>query len=214
MTNEEVKVVGGCGAAVLLAVFAFGAYAIWDFRHGAATPSSAIAAPYTPPPPLPKPMNVEEAIRAAGFADASGVGGPHQSAGEFAKWAMGNLTLQDVGDKVNPSTTHKQVLRDADRERGKRICLDAWVNQIECRDTQWGRMCVGLAHDLEGFYLFTAVHDTADVYKGSVAPFCGIVVGRESFTSTENETTHAIRLVGMFITDENAKSWRGTPKPQ
>lgn len=164
--------------------------------------------PSSQPPAPPKPITIDDAIRSAAFADSED-GAPHPSVVKFLPWAISNLVWEDLKGPKVPHTEVQRVLRDADRERGRRICMTAMVGQIIGENVAGGRVYRGgMGNVSDGVIRFVAVGAADDVYDGKTAQFCGVVVGRESFSNASGGTTHAVRAVGMFDVPSNRKRVR------
>jgi len=50
---------------------------------------------------------------------------------------------------------------------------------------------------------FYAVRSTSKINEDSVARFCGIITGTQSYSNNGGGTTHALLTVGMFDIPEN-----------
>lgn len=159
-----------------------------------------------------KPLTIDDAILAANFGDSVN-GAPHPSAIDFLPWAMNNLVWEDLKGPKVPHTEIARVLRDADRERGRRICLTGTVGQILGEDVPGGRVYSGGMGGAAGVIRFIAVGAADNVYDGESAQFCGVVVGREAFVNASGGTTHSVRAVGMFDVPANRKRVRATTAP-
>lgn len=154
-----------------------------------------------------EPKTVDEAVLASGFSDSPN--GVHPSAVKFARWAHGRTTMADFNWKFHPKTTHEAVMRDADLERGKRLCVSGSVVQISGETIDGKRFYEAgiVTNSVKGTLDVTrvvAIGDVTDIFQGREAMFCGIVVGRETYPNTGGGTSHAVRLVGMFVTPANS----------
>jgi hypothetical protein len=66
----------------------------------------------------------------------------------------------------------------------------------------------GLVDHYGHIYRFIAVRSTGDLVAGSVAHFCGVVTGKQSYANSVGGMAHAVFLVGMFVLPENKKDIR------
>lgn len=117
----------------------------------------------------------------------------------LALWAAGHLELGQVRVGRN-ETSVKAVLKDADAERGKRMCVKGSVGQIG-KDTSvpGSDLFVGqLRTSNWDFIRFYAAGSTAGIVEDTRTRFCGVVTGRFSFSNAMGGTTHTAELVGMF----------------
>lgn len=167
-----------------------------------ATAPPAIVAPV----PLDR-FTTQRAIRGSNFGDSPD--GPHEGGKDFLAWALLNLVYEDVFDADLQRTTFAKAMRDADIERTRRMCVTGTVVDIEGADAAGERFYAGtLVDDQTNPTLFIAVGDADKVFADSVARFCGVVVGRESYQSVGGQRLTGIRAIGMFDTPTNKKRTR------
>lgn len=104
-----------------------------------------------------------------------------------------------------PATTEKLVLKDASSERGKRVCVSGTIAEISITDLGSGSRIGegGIITDGGTVVRFAAIGSTGSIVHDSYARFCGIAIGRYSFTNTQHTTTHAVYVVGLFDLPEN-----------
>jgi hypothetical protein len=180
--------------------------------------ATAVAEPESPTaePPAPKTMSQLLAERIAPlsdlpsgvalarsyFADAFDVADP---AGiEFAYWAAPVMTwaaLQGVQE-----TKRALVMKDSVVERGYRVCTSGSVVQVRVDRRGDSAIATGILQNGAGEPThFLAVGSTGDLVERSPARFCGVVVGRYSYSNSGGGTSHAITLVGMFDLPENKR---------
>lgn len=124
----------------------------------------------------------------------------------FWVWASNQLTLNDL--KVSPNETSiGAVMKDADPERGKRVCFTGSVIQIS------KARYVAVMESYEGLIMssgwkvvrFYSFGSTASIAEGSHTKFCGVVMGQFHYNNSGGGQSHAISVVGMFDIPENRK---------
>ena len=122
----------------------------------------------------------------------------------FTLWAKDHLNRKEF--QTVPATTHALVLKDSDAERGKRLCSSGRVIQISKSNSEvWGSSKVW-----EGVFMmpsfkavrYIAVGETGEIVEGTTATFCGLVIGKYSYSNAGGGTTHAVSAVGEFISYE------------
>ncbi|MBA3456777.1 MAG: hypothetical protein H0T42_27055 [Deltaproteobacteria bacterium] len=168
-----------------------------------APPSSSPVIPTPPPPPPPPDEPIEVRImKAESFKDAFALARPTMTdsaeaftpgAQLFTTYAASKLRWEDVD--VAAETTFGHVLKDAEVERGKRMCADGELLTIQRRDLgprkiYLGTLRVNPADRIE----FIAIGATGELIRGSKARFCGAVAGTVGRT---------VAMVGMFDLPEN-----------
>lgn len=122
----------------------------------------------------------------------------------FAQWADQHLKWKDIGKP--DETSYAKVMKDSDEERKKTACFSGSIGEILAQQMdgwkayQGQMMMAGL-----NVISFIAVASTGDLVEGSSARFCGVVVGRRSFSNAGGGTTHSAMVVGMFDLPENKK---------
>lgn len=183
-----------------------------DPGPGSAAPGAS--RPDQAPPPDPEPPSLAEQIEAkSSAADAFRFARPHMTdtydatskgAFLFAQWAAAHLRWGDVHverDETSPA----RVRKDADAERGKRMCYSGRIVQIARTDLVAGRrvfMGLLLARRMQIFH-FLAAGSTGDLVENSRARFCGFVTGTYDYSNSGGGSSHAVELVGMFKLPEN-----------
>lgn len=166
------------------------------------------------PEPAPEPPSLAEQIESkTSAAEAMRFAIPHMedrfdqiSTGAllFANWAAAHLRWSDVyveRDETSPA----RIKKDADSERGKRMCYSGRMIQIAKNDLVDGRhVFVGLLM-ARGYNIihFLAAGSTGDLVENSRARFCGFVTGRYSYSNSGGGSSHAVQMVGMFKLPEN-----------
>jgi hypothetical protein len=165
------------------------------------------------PQPPPEPTLEERIGEASSMQEALNISRPLMSDtidavsfGEslFTIWAMKHLKWSDV-HVAKEETSIKLVRKDPESERGKRMCHSGTILQITKADAgHLGATFVGLLVTRSDDILhFTAIGSTGELVEDSRARFCGVVIGRSSYSNTGGGTTHAVKLVGMFKLPEN-----------
>jgi hypothetical protein len=194
---------GGCTAMAAFLVIPMAVDCSEQTRTQAAasgTHSPAVEAP--PPPPPPIEASVEDRIgNAASLAEAIALARP-EMASTSGDVARGGWLLAGYGAKlrwadvdVEPETTIGHVLKDAEAERGKRMCAAGTLRSIERRDLERRKVYVGRLEIADGDAIaFIAVGTTGELVKRSAARFCGVVIGKAA---------EAVSMVGMFDLPEN-----------
>ncbi len=124
----------------------------------------------------------------------------------FAVWWMTSpVKVEDI--KALPKTTYRRVMKDPEEERGKRICVRARVIEIHAHRGIEGKYYTGgLIRGYSQIYRFIALGSTGDIVQRSVARFCGVVMGTQSYMNSGGGTSHGVELVGMFDLKENRRA--------
>jgi hypothetical protein len=129
----------------------------------------------------------------------------------LAIWAAPHLRWADLGEL--PETRFALVQKDADEERGKRLCTQGTIIEIETAKQDYGKVFLGGIFSNSDVVRFIAVGKSGTLVSGSWARICGVVVGTESYKNSGGGTTHGVRIVGMFDLAENRpKSDAGVAK--
>ncbi|MFV5413873.1 hypothetical protein [Acinetobacter baumannii] len=125
------------------------------------------------------------------------------SAGVLAIWMNSkHTTLQDI--KALDSTTKGKILKDSYSERGKRLCVTGSIVEIQVdRSGNFPAYHAGIASNYSDVTRVLAIGSTGDLVAESNATFCGVVIGKVSYSNAAGGTTHAPYLVGMFELPEN-----------
>lgn len=127
----------------------------------------------------------------------------------LALWATGHMAWSDVAVKQN-ETSFALVQKDADAQRGKRLCVSGGMVQIGKVNDEWfrGLLITGSSN----LYNFLSVGDTGDLVEGSRARFCGVVIGSYSYDNSGGGTGHAVQVVGLFDLPANRQRIRQSPQ--
>lgn len=176
-------------------------------------PASTEAATADEPPP--QPTLADRLAEAATLSDALAITLPEMKdttddtslgALGLSMWSASHLRFADVAVRHN-ETSAKLILKDSDRERGKRMCARGVIVQIEKVDIGDASIFNGLLMKYSGTVIsFLAAGDTGDLVENSRARFCGISTGRYTYSNSGGGTTHAIQLVGMFDLPANRRA--------
>ncbi len=159
------------------------------------------------PPPVPKVNPVAEIQAKLTLADAVAYARPvmvdrfnASSPGTLllTVWALKMMTWEDVAVAVD-ETSHALVQKDADAERGKRLCARGTIIQIEAQKDAMGTFYSGLLMSGSGkLYNYHAVGSSGDLVAHSPARLCGVVTGLYAYSNSGGGTGHAVDMVGMF----------------
>lgn len=127
----------------------------------------------------------------------------------LALWATGHMAWSDVAVKQN-ETSFALVQKDADAQRGKRLCVSGGMIQIGKVNEEWfrGLLMTGASN----LYNFLSVGDTGELVEGSRARFCGVVIGSYSYDNSGGGTGHAVQVVGLFDLPVNRQRVRSSPQ--
>lgn len=158
----------------------------------AASAPRSSSPPSAPAPPTDPPPTREAQIAAAPtFTAAIALAKSDPTGAALAYYPR--LTWAEVDVPAETSIGHVQ--KDAEAERGKRMCAEGVIERIERRDLERRKLFVGRLRQADGdAVVFTALGTTGDLVKRSPAKFCGAVTGRDG---------DAAVLVGMFDLPEN-----------
>lgn len=124
---------------------------------------------------------------------------PSDGAIALSYWAAKGMLWSHV--EIGGETTVERVMKDADAERGKRMCYQGQIIEIAKvpvgpdRHVFRGLLQTRRRGNLIHFY---AAGNTGDLVQRSRARFCGIVIGRFDYTNSIGGTGHAVDVVGMF----------------
>lgn len=111
-------------------------------------------------------------------------------------WSVTKMTWAAI--QAQPTSKRALVFKDSEPERGKRICVSGIISEISVERLDEGKVAhVGLYVNGD-VYMTVAVGSTGELVEQSNARFCGVVVGKFSYSNSGGGTTHAVRLVGMF----------------
>ena len=170
--------------------------------------------PAAPPPETP----AEEIVKLRTLPEALSLAKPYMTEvyGETSEgtrllvlWALSQMTWDHVGVEED-ETTHAEVLKDVELERGKRLCWRGSVIQIVADRSLGDAVYTGLLYSSQGdLYHFYGVGSSGDLVEDSYARFCGIATGKFDYPNSVGGTGHAIELVGMFDLPENTRTARG-----
>ena len=116
----------------------------------------------------------------------------------LAVWAAEKMRWSELSGI--PESGYGLIMKDPDAERGKRLCGTGEIIEIEAEKTDFGKVFRGgmFAGGIDKVFRFLAVGSTGDLVAHSRAKFCGIVIGKESYSNSMGGMTHGVSLVGMF----------------
>lgn len=120
-------------------------------------------------------------------------------------WARNNMKWAEL--QSQPQSKYALVMKDADTQRGKRLCASGAIVEIAA-DSSAGNPKIytgGIMDDSGRFYRFYAVKSTGELVANSRATFCGIVIGRYDYSNSIGGVAHSVQLVGMFDLAENKR---------
>lgn len=161
-----------------------------------------------PPPPTPfERIQAAPNLRAAFAIAKPEMVDAHDDEGKgtllFLAWAAKSMVWSDVGVAQDESS-YALVMKDADEERGKRMCVPGNLIQISVEKADVGKVHIGLLmSDAGNLYRFLGVRSSGSLVQRSRARFCGVVTGRYDYSNSGGGTGHAVKLVGMFDLPEN-----------
>lgn len=122
----------------------------------------------------------------------------------LAYWGLTRLKWNEM--KKLKETRYSLAQKDISEARGKVVCMNGHVGQIEVERVENEKVTRGGMADSDGDVLrFIAIGSSGDIVKGSFAKFCGIVTQSQSYENAGGGTTHAIVAVGMFELPANIK---------
>lgn len=127
-----------------------------------------------------------------------------KGAAVFAYWASEHLKWADL--QKTEGSKHALVMKDPDTERGKKLCTNASIVEIQVDNTMPNKVKIytgGLFDSSMRIYRFIAVGSTGELVANSNAKFCGIITGKNDYTNSAGGVGHAVHLVGMFDLPEN-----------
>jgi hypothetical protein len=164
------------------------------------------------PAPPPEPTFADRMGEAGTFAEALALALPEMEDGRdetslgalgLAFWASTRLRFDDVA-VARDETSPKLILKDPDRERGKRMCVRGRIVQIAKQDLGRTAVFEGLLMMSSGQIVhYIAAGDTGTLVEGDRGRLCGVTSGRYSYSNAGGGTTHAVQLVGMFDLPSN-----------
>lgn len=118
-------------------------------------------------------------------------------------WAEKNKINLSMINAVT-STSYGKIMKDSTSERGKRLCISGMVGDIAVdRSAGFPVYSGAIVNNNMQVTRYLAMKSTGEIVDGSIAKFCGIVVGKMSYDNAKGGTTHAAYLVGMFDLPEN-----------
>lgn len=117
-------------------------------------------------------------------------------------WAVDKMSFADVDAN---ETDYKTAMKYMDGARGQRMCVSGMIFEIEAGQTNWGRISTGsiFVPETREVYSVYGVKSSGNLVDESMARFCGIITGKNSYSNSGGGITHTISLVGMFDLPEN-----------
>jgi hypothetical protein len=157
-------------------------------------------APEPPKPSIPQDLNEAIGTFKRGMSDETDA--LSSGAKALAQWAIAGLKWSEL--KALPQTSRARVMKDADTERGKGICLSGSIIEITADKGAGEKVYIGgLSDERGGIYRFVNVGSSGDIVEQSHARMCGVVIGRIDYSNSMGGMAHAVQLVGMFDLPEN-----------
>jgi hypothetical protein len=148
--------------------------------------------------------NLAEAVSALNPIFSDEIGNISPGAARLAVWGAKRLKWDEL--QQLPQTKVALVMKDSDKERGKRICTSGSIIEISAEDLKGEKLYAGgMYGDGWKIYRFIAVGSTGELVERSRARFCGVVIGRFDYPNSAGGTAHSVQLVGMFDLPENKK---------
>lgn len=120
----------------------------------------------------------------------------------LAHWASTDMKWGEL--QAAEAGKYALVMKDADSQRGKRLCTKGVIVEIHADKTLPKKVFTGGMFDEGGrLYRFLAVGSTGEIVGNSPARFCGVVTGRNDYHNSVGGVAHAVHLIGMFDLPEN-----------
>lgn len=126
-----------------------------------------------------------------------------ESAGLLAYFM--NLKDTKIADIQEILSTNKgKILKDSYLERGKSICINGSIVEISADRSGGFSAYTGIIidHSMQPF-AFIAIGDTGELVVQSNAKFCGITVGKMSYSNAGGGSSTAPYVVGLFDLPSN-----------
>jgi hypothetical protein len=186
-------------------------------------PSASVAhADVAVPAPEPVESLAEHIMKLSDYTDALAYAKPMMEDTEnkdsdgavlLAVWASEGMKWTDVA-VAKDETTFALVRKDSDEARGKRLCTNGRIVQIEVLHQDGAKLFYGLLLSGGGsIYQFIAAGSSGDLVQRSHARFCGVVTGKYDYSNSGGGTGHAVSLVGMFDLPANKVKPAMAPGP-
>lgn len=152
---------------------------------------------------------IQEAIVEAGAGDSDGEKS-HPAVSRVMTWSKSHTswsTFFPGPSEVRPAVAEKDIAS----ARGKKLCGSGRVVDIFVAQDGSGRSS-GLVRDRsQAAIIIASAFPSGDLVKGSLARFCGFVIGRHTFPNTSGGKTLSIEIVGMYDLPETRP--KGEPQP-
>lgn len=147
-------------------------------------------------------VSLDEAVTALTPAFSDEHGNLSPGAVLLASWGAKRLKWDEL--QKLPQTKVSLVMKDADQERGKRICTSGPLIEISAEEFNGDKFFIGgMIGESSKIYRFIAIGSSGELVDRSRARFCGVVIGRFDYPNSAGGTAHAVQLVGMFDLPEN-----------
>ena len=154
-------------------------------------PSASVAhADVAVPAPEPVESLAEHIMKLSDYTDALAYAKPMMEDTEnkdsdgavlLAVWASEGMKWTDVA-VAKDETTFALVRKDSDEARGKRLCTNGRIVQIEVLHQDGAKLFYGLLLSGGGsIYQFIAAGSSGDLVQRSHARFCGVVTGKYDY---------------------------------
>ena len=167
----------------------------------APTPTPAPAPPPAPavaPPPNTLAKLAASVAKSSSFSDVLDIARPLLGDGldNQGAWLVAHYTKLVWSDVANrDDTSVPLVLKDSERERGKRLCVTGKLSEIERADVEGHPVHVGALRTTDGDDVrFIALGSTGMLVKRSDGQLCGVATGKHD---------EAAVIVGLFDLPEN-----------
>ncbi len=112
----------------------------------------------------------------------------------LAGWSQFHMTWR--GLQAVPKTSYGMFMKDSSSQRGKRVCVRGTIAQIRSDVPGYSGILGNVWKNQT--IAFIALGDTGELVAQSTARFCGIAVGRYTYSTLSGGTNEAIQAVGMF----------------
>lgn len=126
---------------------------------------------------------------------------------QASSYLVNFMNLKDIKIKdilKLPQTSRGKILKDPEAERGHQLCVTGNLVQISANRKSGNVEYTGIMMD-QTFQpvIFAAVGDTGELVARSKARFCGIVIGKMSYSNTGGGQSSGPYLVGLFDLKKN-----------
>lgn len=120
----------------------------------------------------------------------------------LSHWASTDMKWSEL--QAIEAGKYAAVMKDADSQRGKRLCFKGVVIEIHADKSLPKKVFTGGVFDEAGhLYRFLAAGSTGEIVDRSAARFCGVITGRNDYQNSAGGVAHAVHVIGMFDLPEN-----------